>query len=252
MFLLNKKALLSLFCIASLALTGCDKQNRSSKIVFGVCADYPPFEFYHNQELQGFDIELAKILAQEMGKKAKFENMNFSCILAALQTGTIDAAISTITISAERKKNFDFSESYYAESLSILYPDSKPITTLEHLKYKKIACQLGTTMELWLKSHALDTQVVLVNSNNEAVEALKAGHVEGVCIDSVQALAFSKKNKGLSYHFIAQSDQGYGIAVKKGSSLKSDIDKALEALQARGTIEALKKKWLESESWSNL
>lgn len=252
MFLSHKKSLLSLLFFAALALAGCNKQNNASTIVFGVCADYPPFEFYQSQELQGFDIELAKMIAQEMGKKASFENMNFSCILAALQSGTIDAAISTITISEERCQSFDFSESYYAESLSIVYPKANPLTTLEHLKQKKIACQLGTTMEFWLKTYALDTQIILVNSNNEAIEALKAGHVDGVCIDSIQATAFCSKNKGLSSSFIAQSDQGYGIALKKGSPLTSDIDQALKAIQSKGQLESLKKKWLESELWSNL
>lgn len=226
--------------------SGC-KEKKDNQIIFGLSADYPPFEFYQNNTLKGFDVELATLIAQELKKEAKFEDMQFNAILAALQHDSIDAALSTITITEERKKSFDFSDPYYAESLSIVYLKKNPLKNKESLRKKKIGCQLGTTMEIWLKKHIPDGEIVLMNSNNQAVEALKTGHIQGVFIDSTQAVAFVEKNPELGYSFIAQSDEGYGVAMKKGSPLKEDIDRALKKLKDKGVLETLKKKWLNNK-----
>ncbi len=245
-----KNILLAVSLSLALVVSGC-KKTSENKIIFATTADYPPFEFYHNKVVKGFDIDLASLIAKEMNKEAKFEDMEFSSILVALQNGSVDAAISTITITNERKKNFDFSDSYYEESLSVLYPQGSPLTNKANLKHKKIACQLGTTMEIWLKNNATDTEIILMNNNNQAVEALKAGHVDGVFIDSVQAVSFASKNPGLAYAFIAKSDNGYGIALKKGSQLKEAINHALQSLKEKGELDKLNKKWLESSEWNN-
>ncbi len=245
-----KNISLTAFVILSFLLSGC-KEDTTNQITFATSAEYPPFEFYQNNEIKGFDIELARLIAKEMDKEAKIQDMQFSSILAALQNGSVDAAISTITITEERKKNFDFSDSYYEESMSVLYPKASPLKGKTSLKYKKIACQLGTTMEIWLKNNTSGTEIILMNNNNQAVEALKAGHVDGVLIDSVQAVSFASQNPGLAYSFMARSDNGYGVAVKKGSKLKEDINKALQALKEKGELKKLQKKWLESAEWNN-
>ena len=234
----------------TLVLSGCKEENEN-KITFAISAEYPPFEFHQNNVINGFDIELARLIAKEMNREARFEDMQFSSILAALQNGSVDAAISTITITEERKKNFDFSDSYYKENMSVLYPENSPLKDKASLKHKKIACQLGTTMEIWLKNNTSNTEIVLMNNNNQAVEALKAGHVDGVLIDNVQAVSFASKNPGISYAPIAKSENGYGIAFKKGSKLKEDINHALQSLRKKGEIDKLKKKWLESSEWKN-
>jgi polar amino acid transport system substrate-binding protein len=184
------------------------------------------------------------LIANKLGKEAVFENMQFSTIFAALQNDSVDAAISTITITAEREKNFDFSNGYYKESMAMVYPNNKPLTNKSQLAKKKIACQLGTTMEIWLKKHAPDTEILAMDSNNQAVEALKANHVDGALVDSAQGAVFSKKNAGLAYSVIAQSDTGYGIAVKKGSPLKEEINTILTTLEKSGELEKIKLKWL--------
>jgi polar amino acid transport system substrate-binding protein len=233
-------------------ISGCNESEAPrSAITFGVCADYPPFEYRSNNKLMGFDIELARLIAHELNREVAFQDMQFSSILVALQHGSIDAAISTITITDERKKNFDLSDSYYEESLSVVYKKTGPMHTAEAMKGKKIACQLGTTMEIWLKNHATGTVIILMDNNNQAIEALKAGHVDGVFIDKVQASVFSSKNPELAYSHIATSDTGYGIAVKKNSALTDEINQTLYTLKNNGELEKLKQKYLENIEWSN-
>lgn len=235
-----------------LAVSGCGNHHKIGNIIsFGISAEYPPFEYVQGGVLKGFDIDLARLIAKQLNKEDVFENMTFSTILPALQSGHVDAAISTITITPEREKNFDFSDNYYVESLAMVYSSNSPVAEISQLPGKKIACQLGTTMEVWLKEHAFDTEIITFDGNPQAIEALKAGHVDGVFIDSIQAVVFSQKNSGLSHAVLSQSDTGYGVAVKKGSPLKDQINAALKTLENNGELAALKKKWFGEGQWTS-
>jgi polar amino acid transport system substrate-binding protein len=225
-------------------LFGCSEQKSENQIKFAVSAEYPPFEYYEKGELTGFDIELAKLIAKELGKECVFENMTFSTILAAIKSGTADAGISTITITEERKQNIDFSDPYYTESLSMVYHKNNPIDEKAKVNGRKIACQMGSTMEIWLKTAAKNVQLTAMDHNNQAIEALKSGLVEGVLVDSVQAVAFCEKNPGLAHAVIAKADTGYGIALQKGSPLTAQINQALKVLITKGELQKLIKKWL--------
>ncbi|MBA8756957.1 MULTISPECIES: substrate-binding periplasmic protein [Wolbachia] len=240
-----KKYILNAIIAISILLTGCKEDKHDNIIRFAISADYPPFEYYENGKFTGFDIELAQLVAKELGKEAIFKDMQFSTIFAALQSNSVDAAISTIGSTEEREKNFDFSNSYYTGEFGILYHKNKPIAGINNLTHKKIAVQLGTVMEIWLKEHVPTTaQIIAIDNNNQAVETLKSGHVDGVLIGEFQGKVFSKKNPGLSWSAIAKSDNGYSIAVNKGSDLKDKINEALKSLESKGVIQKIAEKWL--------
>lgn len=239
------KRLVNAFAICSLLmLAACKEKNNLNEIHFAIAAEYPPFEYQEQNELKGFDIDLANLIAKHLGKKAVFDNMQFSTILPALTAGQVDAAISTITITAERKKNLDFTQPYYFEEMAAVFRNENSVTNPTQLKGKKTACQLGSTMEIWLKKNMPKEEITAMDNNNQAIEALKAGHVDVVLMDGPQAALFSKKNPGLAYAIIAHSDDGYGIAFKKQSPLSAQINRALNTLKEQGEIEKLKHKWL--------
>ncbi|KTD22111.1 amino acid ABC transporter substrate-binding protein [Legionella lansingensis] len=236
--------IIALFSLAAIGLSGCNESKKDDNVIhFAIAAEYPPFEYQEQGKLKGFDIDLANLLAQHLGKQAVFDNMQFSTILPALTSNQVDAAISTITITEERKKNFDFSEPYYFEKMAAVSRKDNPVAIPQQLEGKKTACQLGSTMEIWLKKNFPSENTIAMDNNNQAIEALKAGHVDAVLMDGAQAVIFSQKNPGLSYAFIAHSDDGYGIAFKKHSLLTGQINRALNTLKANGEIEKLKNKW---------
>lgn len=244
MVLLMKNSTLSLLFSLLLLLTGCHEEGVGDEIKFATSADYPPFEYHEQGEIKGFDIDLAHMIAHELGKKAVIEDMQFSSILPALLDKRVNAAISTLTITEERQKSFDFSDPYHFASMAVVFKATSPITDKSQLAGKKIGCQLGTTMEIWLKKYVPDAEIVSLNNNNLAIESLKAGHVDAVLMDGIQASAFSKNNAGLSSTIIAQSDDGYGIAFIKSSPLKDKVNHALASLKAKGEIKKLEEKWL--------
>lgn len=240
--------IITLLFVGCLLVSGCKSDAIDADVLwFSTTADYPPFEYDDHGELKGFDIELASLVAAELGKEARFKDLPFSSLLVAVQNEMVDAAIATITVTPERTQKFDFTKPYYFESLAMVTYQGQSLSKEGSLKDKKIACQMGTTMEYWLQAHAKEAQVTTTDTNPQAIEALKAGHVDGVLIDEVQARAFVKRNPKLSYQVFAQADTGYAIVVKKNSLLVEKMNTALESLERKGEIDKLKKKYLEGE-----
>lgn len=225
-------------------LISCSNDSNKNEIHFAISGEYPPFEYFVRGDLQGFDVDLAKKLSQKLGKKAVFENMQFSSVLPALTSGQVDAAISTITITPARQKNIAFTTPYYFEAMALVFKQAMPIPDEAHLAKKKVACQLGSTMETWLKKHVPYDQIMIMDNNIQAIEALKAGYVDAVLMDGAQGKIFSTKNPGLAAAAFVKSEDGYGIALKKDSPMLPGFNQALLELQTSGEIEKLREKWL--------
>ncbi|WP_058477803.1 substrate-binding periplasmic protein [Legionella steigerwaltii] len=226
-------------------LLSCKSKNNENNLHFATSAEYPPFEYSDHGEIKGFDIDLAKLLANELGKEAVFDNMQFSTVLPAISSGQDDIAIATITITDARKVNFDFSNPYYFEGMASVYHSNQPITTPSQLKGKRVAVQLGSTMEIWLREKYPQVEITALDNNNQAIEALLADHVDVVLMDGAQGKIYSKKHAELSYSVIAKADYGYALALKKGSPLTTKINQALQKLKANGDIQKLENRWLK-------
>ncbi|MDU1177814.1 MAG: transporter substrate-binding domain-containing protein, partial [Peptoniphilus harei] len=94
-----------------------DEIKKSGKIVMGCNANYPPFEFHKNidgkDEILGLDVFIGKEIAKDLGVELEISDMEFSSVLASLDTGVIDLAISGVSKTPEREKSMAFSEVYY-------------------------------------------------------------------------------------------------------------------------------------------
>jgi polar amino acid transport system substrate-binding protein len=246
------KRLLMVFVGLVLLLSGCeDKDNKKedNSLKIGICSDYPPFEDKESGNLVGFDVDLVRLLAKEMGKEIVFVEMRFRELFPALQNGTLDAVISTVTTSADRRKDFDFSRCYYtSEKLAAVYEKNEPYTNENELSRAKLACQLGTTAERWIKEHVKSAQLIMMDSSVQLIDALKAGHIDCVVIDEKQAEEFCRRNPALSYSVVSRSEEGYAILLKKQSPLKEKFNMALKKLGDSGELEKLKTKWLEDRA----
>ncbi len=234
--------------IAVLLIAACEPtQNNQEVLNVGVSADYPPFEFYQNGKVVGIDIDIMEAISKELGQKVVIHDMGFDTLIAALQAGRIDLAISSITQTEERIKHVDFSEIYHQTVLALLLPRDSQFTRLEEMPGKVVGTQTGSTMESYLKEHSerLHISIFSVTNNRLLVEELRLGRIDAALLEKNQAQAFVVTNPTLRYYELEKMDDGYAMAFRKGSDLRNKINQALHKLQADGAIDQIKQKWMK-------
>lgn len=237
-----KKSMLlgGLTLTATLLLAGCGKSD--DVLVVGTNAAFPPFEYVGGQsgdEIKGFDIDLAKQIAKDAGKTLKVENMKFDSLIVALNSGKIDFIASGMTITAERQANVNFSEPYYeATQVVLVNKDNNSINTLEDIKGKHFAVQLGTTADIMSKKYTQN--ITAFNTGFEAIMELKNSKVDLVLFDSEPAANYLAKNPELKMIKLDFPAEFYGFAVsKEQSELLASINKTLANMKADGQYQTL-------------
>ncbi|AEB07562.1 extracellular solute-binding protein family 3 [Coriobacterium glomerans PW2] len=223
------------------------------KLTFATSPDFPPFENLKDGAYVGFDIEIAKAVAKQMGLEAEFKNLQFDGITTAIAAGgQADAGISGITIEPEREKVVDFSSGYYTDDQAIAVMKGSPITSdnAESELNKQgvvIAVQSGTTGEAFVKENYPHATTQSYGNSTDCFAAVQAGQAAAVCtnrsvVQNMLADAYPDAQ------IVAQSATGeqYAIAVSKDNpGLKQGIDRALKALRDDGTIDRLTSEYLK-------
>lgn len=243
-------AVLSLFILTAL-LAGCGGQQQAAQpktLKVGMDAAFAPFEFQDDKtkDYTGFDVDLMKAIAKQMGYQVQFNNANFDGLIPALQAGNIDVVISAMTITPERAQKVNFSKPYYKSGLSIVVRnDNNTIKDFKDLEGKRIAVQIGTTGADYAKK-IKDAKVRDFNTAPEAFLELKNGGVDAVVNDLpvnqyYLAQGGSKDAKLVGERLTAED---YGIATaKKNAALNDQINKALDELMKNGEYDKIYEKW---------
>ena len=149
------------------------------KIVVATESEFAPFEFKTlingKDTLVGADIELAKAIGKKLGVKVEFSVMSFDNVLASVQSGKADIAIAGISVTNERKKVYDFSDSYYtAENVVIVKKDKvNDFTSTDSLAKQTVGTQKGSVQETVAKKQIPKASVVSLASNGEMINELK-------------------------------------------------------------------------------
>ncbi|MFJ9727437.1 transporter substrate-binding domain-containing protein [Streptomyces sp. NPDC101209] len=211
---------------------------------------YPPFQSERNGKYEGFDVSMIDLVAKDLGVKQQildtpFENFKTG---AFLNSGQCDLAAAGMTITAERKKNVDFSDPYFDATQALLVDKNSGITSLADAKAKKVklGAQAQTTGEDYAKKEGFDP--VSFESSDAVLNGLRAGQVKAVVIDYpvVQGWLKDKANAD-AFKLAGQINTGeqYGFTVKKGNTkLLAAINKAIKNAKADGTYKKLYEKWI--------
>ena len=236
----------------SMLLTGCGGEEKkaadSAKVLrVGTEPVFAPFEFPKegSKDLTGFDIELIEALGKQMGYKVEIVSMGFDALIPALNSGNIDVVAAGMSINEERQKAVTFSEPYYTSGLIVMVnKDNNEVKSVKDLEGKRIACQIGTTGEN--KSRTVEgAKVKAFNTQDEASLELKNGGADAVIGDApVIEYYMTKAGKDFAKTVGERMEaEPYGIAVKKGSKLAGDLNKALAELKKSGEYDKLYTKW---------
>lgn len=256
---MNKKIriVVSLLLVAVLAFAfaGCNasekrlsKIKEAGKIILGTSADYPPYEFIANvdgkEEIVGFDIEIAKEIAKDLGVTLEIMNMDFDGLLDALKAGNIDFVISGMTPREDRKEQVDFSMNYYTaeQAVVIRTEDADKYKKIEDLKGKTIGAQKGAIQETIASEQIENANIIALKKIPDLVMELKSKKIEALVVEAPVAKGYVNNNKDIIISDIGVVDDtgAAAIAIKKGNEdLVGEINKTLERLIADKTIDKL-------------
>jgi arginine transport system substrate-binding protein len=248
-----RSKIIALAILLGLTTMGMANTNDDT-LTFGTAATYAPFEYLQNNKYQGFDMDVANALCSRLNKECKFVNIDFDLLFTALNNQKIDAAISTISITAARQNIVSFSNSYYVTTASFVasqkvaqpYAAKNPL----YLKGLRLGAVKNTTFQNYLQTnYGKNNSIVLYENEDAAFAALVKGNIDAVMADTAMAKNWLSNNKGYVIMGQPLSDvryfgNGVGIAVAKGNTeLLTQINGALTAMQKDGTFKDLRKKY---------
>ncbi|WP_019503474.1 ABC transporter permease subunit [Pleurocapsa sp. PCC 7319] len=213
---------------------------------------FPPFEMQapDGKGFTGFDIDLFKAIGEEAGLEIQFQSMPFDGLIPALQSQTIDAAISGMTITAERAQTVDFARPYFRSGLAIAVrkEDQGKIKSFDDLENKKVAVAIGTT---GAQEAAKIPGVELFTFDNSALalQELSNGKVDAVVNDSPVTLYAIKIGNLNSIEIVGEllTEEYYGIALPKGSPNVEKVNNALDELLKTDKYRGVYQKWFAGE-----
>ncbi len=232
--------------IISITLSACTQNNANSlesikargKIVLGTSGDYPPYEFHKEIDGQdsivGFDIEIAKEIAKDLGVELEIKDMAFGGLLAALDSGNVDFVLAGMTPTPDRAKNVNFSNIYYTaiQAVIVRSGEENSISTIEQLNGKKVGVQKGSIQEELAKS-ITGVEIKALGKLPDLILELKNNKVAALIVELPVANAYAENNTDLAISSIdfPESDGGSAVAIKKGNNdLTETINQTLNRL----------------------
>jgi ABC-type amino acid transport substrate-binding protein len=221
--------------------------QERGEITIGVKFDVPPFGFKNPQtnQVEGFDVDLGKFIAEELGVEPKFIEAISDNRIPFLQKGSVDLILSTMTINAERDQEIDFSEPYYIARGRILVPKGSNIRGLEDLAGNSVCTALGSTYEETLREDAPRADLKLVDTYSECLELLQNEAVDAVSTDDVILTGMIIQDDSLEMVGDALTTEPYGVGIKEGDKeLKSFVDGVLKKVEEDGRWERTYRQWV--------
>ena len=212
-------------------------------------AAFPPYEMTADDgSFEGIDIEVAAAIADKLGLELQVDDMDFDAALLAAQNGKSDMVMAGVTVTDERQKVMDFSDTYAEGIQSVIVPEDSDIASVDDLAGKTIGTQRGTTGYIYCTDDFGEDSVVAYDNGLTAVQALNNGQVDAVVIDNAPAKEFVAANTGLKILDTAYAQEDYAIGVAKGNTALLDaINGALKELQADGTLQSIVDKYIKAE-----
>jgi His/Glu/Gln/Arg/opine family amino acid ABC transporter permease subunit len=237
---------------AACAGSALTRIRQQAEVVVGTDATYPPFEEKVGDGFRGFDIDLGNAIARELGPgvKARWVNISFDGIFAALLSRKFDLVISGVTITAERQKQMAFSDPYYdSGQIIVVRKGDTRINRPEDLRGKTATAQLGTTGQFALEKVG-GVNIRKYNDLNAALLEVHNGRADAAVGDLPAVREMIRKgHPGLTTVGSLLSDEKVGIVLRPDEpELRAAVNEALRKIRASGEYARLKKQWLRETS----
>ena len=256
------KKIVAVICGLMVCLSMASAKKKSSgKFVLGLDDSFPPLGFRNeNNEIVGYDIDLAREVASRLGLELVCQPIDWSTKemekkkkKMELNTGKIDCIWNGLTLTEERKRAMACSEPYLANAQVVVVRNNGEVKSLADLKGKKVGVQAGSSAQ-----EAIDgapdfkkslKEIVEFKENVTALNDLEVGNLDGVVMDLVVAgYSITQGKKPLVILDETLAPEEYGIAFsRKNKSLRDKVQKTLLEMQADGTVAKISTKWFGSD-----
>ena len=251
MFTLKRLTLAASAAAIALMLAPAGAQET---LKIGTEGAYPPFNNLNAQgELEGFDIDIAKALCEEMKVTCEFVTQDWDGIIPALQAGKFDAIIASMSITDERKQKVDFSNKYYNTPPAIAVAKDSDIADIkpESLAGKTLGVASSTTHSNFAEVTYTDSDIKMYPTSDEFLLDLGNGRIDAVMDDISVLEGWLAKEDGACCKLLGAvtpdptiHGQGAGIAVRKGETELADrFSAAIDAIRASGKYKEINDKY---------
>ena len=240
-------SIITMLLIAACIFPACSPAPKP-KLTVACDATWPPFEQVNEQtkELDGFGVELMRAVAAKAGLEIELVNVNFDSLMAGISQCQYDMAVSSITITEERKKTILFSDPYYAAGQIVtVRKDNTAVRSKDDLAGKTVGGQIGTT-GIIEAGRIPGAKVKTYDEVGLAFQDLINGQLDSVIADNpVAALYVNKNSDKIMTVGSVFTDENFGIAIcKKNTDLVPKVNAALKALKDEGFLDQLSRKWI--------
>ena len=219
----------------------------NGKMVVGF-TEYPPMGFKENGEITGFDIDIAKEVAERLDVEAEFVYIDWDAKVLELNGKNIDMIWNGLTITADREKEILFSKPYFDNRIVIISLNGSGIDQIADLSDMKVGVELQSSGQAAVEGNdvfASIDELVKYTTITEAILDLKAGGIDAIVADEIFArYAVSKEADQYQVASEVFNSENYGIGFRlEDVALRDKVDVIIDEMAADGTAAEISMKW---------
>ena len=218
-------------------------QERGT-IIVGLEGDWAPWSYVdENDELTGYDVEVAKAIADKLGVEIQIVPGEWDGLFAGMDAGRYDMVVNGVEVTEERADKYDFSTPYaYIRTALIVKGDNDSIKTFEDLKGKKTANSIASTYMNLAESYGATCYGV--STLDETLTMVLQGRVDATLNAIVSFTDYMAQHPDSNLKVVATTEEASNVAIpmRKGdetASLREAVNKAIEELREDGTLSEL-------------
>ena len=222
-------------------------QSRGTLIV-ALEGAWQPWSYHDESDtLVGYDVEVSRAIAEKLGVEPEYVESDWDSLFAGMDAGRYDLVCNGVEVTDERSKTYDFTTPYgYIHTALAVKKDNDTITSFEDLKGKTTANSLASTYMELAESYGATVQGI--DTLEETIQLLAAGRIDATLNADVSFYDYLNVHPDADFKIVAQTEEASHVAIplRKGeetASLREAIDKAIEELQAEGTLTELSEKY---------
>lgn len=215
------------------------------ELVVAMSGEFQPFSYFENNELTGFDKDIAQALADEMGLTLKTQTAPFDTLVEGVSSSRYDMLVASTTPTEKRSKAVDFSDPYYQSGAQYFVKTDSTCQKVEDLKDPLVGVASGTTYETWLKDNGTPAEKIRsFPSDITALQDAQEGRLDAAMTDRLVGLyQIEKAKRDLRPCGDPVFTEGPAVAVAKENPLLGEVNKSLATIKENGKYAEISNKW---------